>query len=160
MSARYTLVPQFTERSSPLSLKVIFEQVRRGGNANLQECLDDEFSVNTHLFGLPDFEMAMQARDGGVSEDRSGKPHSDALSSVVRVHNPLLQSSFSDSRLIASSPSFSSAARAGHQLGNAGVWRKFPETKSRLSSKVCTDPSSRTMKDFVFSRRGCCFLGF
>lgn len=55
------------ERSSPLSLKVIFEQVKRGGGISLQENLDHEFSINTHLFGLPDFEMAMQAREAGVS---------------------------------------------------------------------------------------------
>eukprot|EP00752_Nemacystus_decipiens_P008004 g7151.t1 len=56
---------QNIERSSPLSLKVIFEQVKRGGDMSLQESLDDEFSVNTHLFGLPDFEMAMQAYKAG-----------------------------------------------------------------------------------------------
>eukprot|EP00903_Cladosiphon_okamuranus_P011838 g11123.t1 len=56
---------QNIERSSPLSLKVIFEQVKRGGGMSLHESLDDEFSVNTHLFGLPDFEMAMQAREEG-----------------------------------------------------------------------------------------------
>lgn len=33
----------------------------------LAESLNDEFSVNAHLFGLPDFEMAMQARESGVS---------------------------------------------------------------------------------------------
>ena len=54
------------ERSSPLSLKVIFEQVKRGGGMSLKESLDDEFFVNAHLFGLPDFEMAMQAREAGV----------------------------------------------------------------------------------------------
>lgn len=59
--------PHVAERSSPLSLKVIFEQVKRGGGMSLQKCLDDEFSVNTHLFSLPDFEMAMQAREPGVS---------------------------------------------------------------------------------------------
>ncbi|CAM9413517.1 unnamed protein product [Laminaria digitata] len=53
------------ERSSPLSLKVIFEQVKRGGGMDLEQCLDDEFSVNAHLFGLPDFETAMQARESG-----------------------------------------------------------------------------------------------
>ncbi|CAM9379829.1 unnamed protein product [Pylaiella littoralis] len=63
------LALQNIERSSPLSLKVIFEQVKRGGGMSLQECLDDEFSVNSHLFGLPDFEMAMQARDS-----RGGTP--------------------------------------------------------------------------------------
>lgn len=58
-----------TERSSPLSLKVIFEQVKRGGGMDLEQCLDDEFSVNAHLFGLPDFETAMQARESGVRRD-------------------------------------------------------------------------------------------
>lgn len=36
---------------------------------DLEQCLDDEFSVNAHLFGLPDFEMAMQARESGVRRD-------------------------------------------------------------------------------------------
>lgn len=38
----------------------------------LEECLNDEFSVNTHLFGLPDFEMAMQARESGVRPKQLG----------------------------------------------------------------------------------------
>lgn len=54
-----------SERSSPLSLKVIFEQVKRGGEMGLQKCLDDEFSVNMHLSGSADFEMAMEARECG-----------------------------------------------------------------------------------------------
>lgn len=80
-SARKNLrAKHVTGRSSPLSLKVIFEQVKRGGgDTSLQECLDDEFSVNTHLFGLPDFEMAMQARDAGVSSDLTGKRMKDNL---------------------------------------------------------------------------------
>lgn len=32
----------------------------------LEQCLDDEFSANARLFGLPDFKMAMQARESGV----------------------------------------------------------------------------------------------
>ncbi|CAM9705894.1 unnamed protein product [Hapterophycus canaliculatus] len=53
------------ERSSPLSLKVIFEQIKRGGDMSLQECLDDEFSTNCHLSGSADFETAMEARESG-----------------------------------------------------------------------------------------------
>lgn len=45
----------------------MFEQLQRGRDMELAECLDDEFSVNAHLFGLPDFEMAMQARESRVS---------------------------------------------------------------------------------------------
>ncbi len=67
----------------------MFEQVRRGGkNASLQKCLEDELCVNTHLFGLPDFEMAMQARDAGVSSDRSGKPNSNSFLSVISRSTP------------------------------------------------------------------------
>ena len=65
------------ERSSPLSLKVIFEQVKRGGSMSLQESLDEEFIVNTSLFGLPDYEMAMRARQAGVRLDTSIGNHFD-----------------------------------------------------------------------------------
>lgn len=33
---------------------------------DLEQCLDEEFSVNSNLFGLPDFEVAMQTRESGV----------------------------------------------------------------------------------------------
>lgn len=49
-------------RSSPLSLKVIFEQIRRGSTLDIDKCLDDEFAVNTRLMTKPDFDQAMQAR--------------------------------------------------------------------------------------------------
>lgn len=50
-------------RSSPLSLKTIFEQVTRGATNSLEECLDDEFAVNMNLFAMDDFESAMQAHE-------------------------------------------------------------------------------------------------
>lgn len=32
---------------------------------SLDKCLDDEFSVNLHLSGSADFEMAVEARESG-----------------------------------------------------------------------------------------------
>ncbi|CAM9120662.1 unnamed protein product [Ectocarpus sp. 8 AP-2014] len=81
---------QNIERSSPLCLKVIFEQVKRGGNKDLQECLDVEFSVNTHLFGLHDFEAAMQAREsgGGTPIWKCGSMEQVSQDQVTAVFEP------------------------------------------------------------------------
>lgn len=38
---------------------------------DLDKCLDQEFSVNSHLTGMPEFEMAMRTRQLGVSGNRS-----------------------------------------------------------------------------------------
>lgn len=73
------------ERSSPLSLKVIFEQVKRGGGMSLQESLYDEFCVNTHLFGLPDFETAMQAREAGVRLKTQVGKHFETILAILHA---------------------------------------------------------------------------
>ncbi|CAM9123392.1 unnamed protein product [Discosporangium mesarthrocarpum] len=54
-------------RSSPLSLKVVFEQIKRGKTMSLDQCLEDEYRVNSSLLSMPDFQAAMSiqcAKDG------------------------------------------------------------------------------------------------
>ncbi|CAM9672918.1 unnamed protein product [Scytosiphon promiscuus] len=82
---------QNIERSSPLSLKVMFEQVKRGGETSLQGCLDDEFSVNLHLSGSADFEMAMDAREAGArpSAWQCGSLEQISQDQVTAVFDPV-----------------------------------------------------------------------
>lgn len=129
------------ERSSPLSLKVVFEQVKRGGGMSLQESLDDEFSVNTHLFGMPDFEMAMQARETGVRLTTEVAPQTGTLhfTSNHFVRRPI-PARYEQTALILNLV-FAAIVREGHQLGKAAVWRTFLEIKSLRSSRKYPVPS-------------------
>ncbi|CAM9106591.1 unnamed protein product, partial [Choristocarpus tenellus] len=49
-------------KSSPLSLKVVFEQIKRGKNLTLSKCLEEEYNVNSRLYLMDDFKAAMKAQ--------------------------------------------------------------------------------------------------